>query len=250
MVREERSGTTVALVATLDGCSEATLTLTAELTNTSTSVPLPLTLDLSVPRGKTPYRWTLAVLRRIDGKAPWRYRWHYDWKLGARLEGAPRSHRYELPFRSGPFKLSQGPLGRFSHGPGSQDEQAYDFLMPEGTEVTAAREGTVVGVRMDCTEGGPEPRFQRDFNYVVVRHEDGTYAEYIHLAPGSARVRVGERVTPQTVLALSGNTGYSTEPHLHLAVFNTLDGRTRATWAIQFRARSGGTLELQEGNRY
>jgi murein DD-endopeptidase MepM/ murein hydrolase activator NlpD len=49
----------------------------------------------------------------------------------------------------------------------------------------------------------------------------GTYAFYAHLQPGSLRVKNGDRVTRGRVLGLLGNSGNSTEPHLH---FHVSDG--------------------------
>ena len=52
-------------------------------------------------------------------------------------------------------------------------------------------------------------------NYVLLQLSGNRYALYAHLQPGSLRVRQGDRVTKGTVLGLVGNSGNSTEPHLH-----------------------------------
>ncbi len=57
-------------------------------------------------------------------------------------------------------------------------------------------------------------------NYVILDLGDGLYAFYAHLIPGSLRVREGDRVTRGQVLGLVGNSGNSTEPHLHFHVAN------------------------------
>ncbi|MEW1699510.1 peptidoglycan DD-metalloendopeptidase family protein [Streptomyces sp. NPDC091278] len=58
-------------------------------------------------------------------------------------------------------------------------------------------------------------------NHLVLDLGDGTYAMYAHLRRGSLTVRAGDRVTAGQVLARCGNSGNSTEPHLH---FQLMDG--------------------------
>lgn len=55
-------------------------------------------------------------------------------------------------------------------------------------------------------------------NTVVLEIDPGTFVIYAHLRPGSMAVKVGDRVTRGQVLAALGNSGNSTEPHLHLHV--------------------------------
>jgi murein DD-endopeptidase len=57
-------------------------------------------------------------------------------------------------------------------------------------------------------------------NHVILNIGNGCYAFYAHLQPGSIRVRVGDRVHRGQVLGLVGNTGNSTEPHLHFHISN------------------------------
>jgi hypothetical protein len=63
-------------------------------------------------------------------------------------------------------------------------------------------------------------------NHVVVDIGGGRYAFYAHVQPGSLRVKVGDRVKRGQVLALVGNSGNSTEPHLH---FHIVDGVAAGT---------------------
>lgn len=57
-------------------------------------------------------------------------------------------------------------------------------------------------------------------NHVILDIGNGNYAMYAHLQPGSIRVKLGERVRRGQVLGLVGNTGNSTEPHLHFQISN------------------------------
>ena len=58
-------------------------------------------------------------------------------------------------------------------------------------------------------------------NYVIVDSGDGKYSFYGHLKPGSLRVEPGANVRRGDVLGLLGNSGNSTEPHLHFHIGNT-----------------------------
>jgi murein DD-endopeptidase MepM/ murein hydrolase activator NlpD len=60
-------------------------------------------------------------------------------------------------------------------------------------------------------------------NYVAIDIGGGRYALYAHVQPGSLRVKVGDRVKRGQVIALLGNSGNSTEPHVH---FQIADGPT------------------------
>ena len=60
-------------------------------------------------------------------------------------------------------------------------------------------------------------------NHVILDLGGGRYAFYAHLQPGSVRVKSGDRVRRGQVLGLVGNSGNSTEPHLH---FHLSDGNS------------------------
>jgi murein DD-endopeptidase MepM/ murein hydrolase activator NlpD len=245
-VGEERNGNQIAVVARLSSCVEVTITLTAELTNMVSSVPLPATLE---SRGRQ--ELVLARFEPEQPRQPWRYSWRYEWIPGRRLEGPPQPYAYGLPYRDGPHRVLQAARGSFSHAAGSSDEEAIDWEMPEGTKIHPARPGTVVGLRSDVTEGGPDRRFEKDFNYVYVLHEDGTLAEYCHLRPGASPVAVGDKVAVDQWIGFSGNTGFSSTPHLHMAVFSAVDGKKRQTWPMKFAVTgTSASISLEEGKSY
>ena len=90
--------------------------------------------------------------------------------------------------------------------------------MPRGSDVVAARGGTVVGVREDSARLGSGWN-----NYVRVEHEDGTVAHYVHLDTDGALVEPGEGVERGQVIARSGWTGRAMIPHLHFHVTRAFD---------------------------
>jgi hypothetical protein len=237
-------GNTVGLYAKLTNCSEATVTVTATLENMTSSKPLPFTVDVL---GDKLVGLLLFTVQNPD--QPHHCSFHFDWKAGGMLKYKPKSYIYQLPFRDGPLKVIQGPHGSFSHYQGSGDEEAIDFAMPIGTEVYPARAGTVVAFRCDCKKGGPDVTFKKDVNYVTIKHDDGTFAEYGHLNNNGILVKLGDQVTPGKPIAYSGFTGWTTQPHLHFEVFYNESGRARKTLSVKFRLPSGRTLKPKWGQK-
>ena len=94
-------------------------------------------------------------------------------------------------------------------------QYAVDIVMPEGTDVFAARGGVVFDVAAQNFKGGADASNMSLANVVKILHDDGTYAIYAHLSWNSIRVRVGDVVERGEYIADSGNTGYSSGPHLH-----------------------------------
>ena len=166
-----------------------------------------------------PIRWVLSPRQNIrlvtlvptgEGKPDYRYKLRY-------ALGDPRAQHaatpYPLPWRGGPFRITQGPGGRYSHT-GAKGRFAIDIAMPVGTPILASRPGIVVKTENQQTGRGSIPAG----NFVRVLHDDGTMGVYLHLKQGSVAVREGQRVEAGSMLALSGNTGNSTGPHLHFVV--------------------------------
>ncbi len=154
-----------------------------------------------------------------------RERYQYKWALGdPAARHASSSYRFPV-LQKGKYPISQGANGRFSH---FQEPNVYavDVVMPVGTEIVAAREGTVISVKDDYHMSGRNGYFLDKANYVSVLHEDGTYATYAHLLMGSAQVKPGEQVELGQVLARSGSSGFSTGPHLHFVIRKNVGMRT------------------------
>jgi murein DD-endopeptidase MepM/ murein hydrolase activator NlpD len=138
-----------------------------------------------------------------------------------------------------PMRISQSFNGKFSHNRRSS-RYAVDIGMPVGTKITAVKDGLVIAAKDDYALAGvSSPFFFDKANLVEILHDDGTYALYAHILLGGVRVKVGDRVSAGQVIALSGNTGYSTGPHLHFVIRYNDNGRT-STLPFKF---------LQPGNK-
>lgn len=107
--------------------------------------------------------------------------------------------------------------GRWGYAYGSRNKRyasgyhtGWDISTREGTKVRAAAGGVVSSTGFNRGGYG---------NYVKIKHADGTTSLYAHNS--AFKVRAGQRVNPGDVIALSGNTGASSGPHLHFEVRRT-----------------------------
>jgi len=190
-----------------------------------------------------------ARISAADPSKPSRWRYSLHWAKGAMNARHQDETRYRLPFQKGEtHRISQGYEGRWSHR--GQDRHAVDFAMPEGTTVCAAREGVVVDLKESSQTGGPDMKYEDEDNYVSIAHADGTIGEYHHLKYEGVLVEIGDRVTLGQAIALSGNTGYSTLPHLHFGVYSAVDGSHRQSHRLTLVTREGTITEPLAGKTY
>ena len=190
-----------------------------------------------------------AKVSAADPRQRWKWRCRFNWVPG-RMQPQHDDHFvYRLPFETGrAYRVVQGYQGHSTHH--GRDEYAVDFAMRKGTPVCAARDGIVVNLKESSKTGGSDEKFRSASNFVCIAHDDGTIAEYHHLHYDSVLVEVGQRVEAGQRIALSGNTGYSTGPHLHFGVYSAVDGRRRQSHPITFATREGIVREPVMGRRY
>ena len=189
-------------------------------------VSFKLTQQENVRAQAIPERWVipgnsqikLATLQPQNNAAPLRYDYQMRWQLGDPKAKHSEAFAYSPPVPvHSVFTIAQGFDGAYSHNtPGSR--YAIDIGMPIGTGIRAARGGSVVSVQDGNGEGGNSTAYRGQTNSVYILHDDGTFGVYAHLRKGSALVRPGQRIQVGQIIAQSGNTGYSTGPHLHFAV--------------------------------
>lgn len=130
----------------------------------------------------------------------------------------PEDFDYLLPVDTSQWRIDQGWNGAFSHN-NPQSQHAIDINVDEGTPVRAARAGTIMQVEDDFEGAGLDrEKYAGRANHVRVLHDDGSMAVYAHLQSDSVLARPGARVRQGQQIGLSGNTGFSTGPHLHFAI--------------------------------
>ncbi len=161
---------------------------------------LGLTLSAANPNKKTKYTTNL------------------EWTPGNIHAKHDDDFRYLLPYgKNDYYPIVQGFGGGYSHRGASK--YAVDIAMPIGTPVYAARGGQVIRVMEKHNKGGASRRFAQYANYVVILHSDQTTGEYYHLKQYAVVVEPGDNVLAGQRIGYSGNTGFSSLPHLHFAVY-------------------------------
>ncbi len=220
---------------------------------------VPLFVELSLPRLQNfdssealPVRQSLPPnsrrellsLQRIDPREASSYQWSTTIFLGSSPPRPDPDYRYSFPFGgSQPRRLIQGVDGKLTHQ--GLNRFAFDFEMPIGTPVLAARDGIVLRVVDGFPPGAFRERYRYRSNGVFVLHPDGTIGDYGHLSAGIP-VEEGTRVEAGDLLGLSGNSGYTSGPHLHFAVSVQRPRAEPQSIEIRFR----GDVVPVEGGTY
>ncbi|CCE22933.1 M23 family metallopeptidase [Methylotuvimicrobium alcaliphilum] len=161
---------------------------------------------------------TLLEISEAQPQAGFRFTVNYRYAIGPPLTDYLPKHAYLPPFAAGEsFQITQGFEGEFSHTD-PENRYAVDIAMPVGTPIHAARSGVVMDVERDFFEGGVKPAYGQKANRIRILHDDGSMAVYAHLELEKTQVYPGLRVEAGQLIAYSGNTGFTTGPHLHFAV--------------------------------
>ncbi|MEE1808728.1 M23 family metallopeptidase [Streptomyces sp. BE133] len=131
-------------------------------------------------------------------------------RAAVKKAAAKKAAAWETPVRHYVLSASFGNDGaRWAHKHSGQD-----FAVPIGTEVKATHGGTVV--KAGPNGGGDGPAYG---NAIVISHGNGVYSQYAHLS--RIDVHIGQTVKTGEKIALSGNTGNSSGPHVHFEIRTT-----------------------------
>ncbi len=208
-----------------------------------------------IPSKNTPETFVLKANSTVEytklkmGVGKTSYQYGYSWIIGDKDAVHDDEYLYRLPFaRGSSHVVSQGFNGERTHTGSSK--YSIDFAMKEGTKVYASRDGVVVKIKSDSNKGGYSKEFAQYGNFVTIAHSDGTLGTYYHLKKGGVVVRIGDRVQRGYHIGYSGNTGYSSGPHLHFAVFKAISAAATHTIPVKFISQNGVVTEPNKGTSY
>jgi murein DD-endopeptidase MepM/ murein hydrolase activator NlpD len=192
---------------------------------------------------------TKEYIKLYKRKGSYSYGFSYSWIKGSMDAKHDDSYEYRLPYARGTSKVvSQGYNGKSTHKGASR--YAIDFIMDIGTKVYAARGGRVIDIKEDSNKVGYSEAFAKYGNFVTIEHDDATFATYYHLKKFGAYVKVGDKVNRGDLIGYSGNTGYSSGPHLHFQVYKTTDARTTESLPVKFLTNNGVMVKPKKGSTY
>lgn len=145
---------------------------------------------------------------------PFRGQWFVVWG-GGTPEGN-RAHLLHKSQRRAADLVKVDDKGKTHSGDGKKNADYFAY----GQDALATSDGTVITVIDGVPENDPgtmNPYFAYG-NAVVIKHDENVYSTYAHLIPGKIRVKVGAKVKRGDLLGVTGNSGNSSEPHLHFQV--------------------------------
>ena len=187
--------------------------------------------------GRTLGQSTIA----IDSAPPQaRYLFPLVGRLYVQAGPSPHTHHRWAPPEAFAYDIVRLANGGSTH---SGDGMKFTDYAVYGASIRAAADGEVVAVVSDQIEDPAQFRRPGETteayfgriqtwqaegmtrgdaflagNYVVIRHPWGEYSVYVHMKPGSARVKPGQTVKAGAMIGQVGSSGSSTEPHLHFQV--------------------------------
>jgi len=230
--------------------------------NNEFHAPVELTVDferiegIQFPRSDEPLRWVVpprseTVLLRLlilDTVAEPNARYSYRYTMGDPHATHQPSSPYRVPFA---LAMNQQITQAFPDANTHDTPDSFyavDVAMPVGTDIFAARGGIVFDVADTNFRGGLDrDRDAPAANVIRILHDDGTYGVYAHLNWNSIRVRPGDRVERGEYIADSGNTGFTSGPHLHFAVVRNA-GMLPISVPIRFEGANSGAVVPATGN--
>lgn len=185
----------------------------------------------------------LVTFGAVDPTESFSYRLAYTLVPGAPFDTLPEDLDYYPPFARGKtWRISQGIDDDLTHGDPA-NRYAVDIVMPLGTPVLAARGGVVMESEGSHADNGrKDERYLDRANFIRLLHDDGTMAIYAHLQQHSLRVQPGMRIPAGHWIANSGNSGYSSGPHLHFVVQMNI-GMALEALPLRFRQPDGTLLD-------
>lgn len=243
-IDEVRSDDGVELRATNHQKIPITFTMRVRGRNVKTEGPRSVTQTLLGKQSRM-----IMKLSATGGSRMGNYRIACDWTVGVKDAEHNDEVLYMLPYESGAsYRVLQGYGSRFSHT--GLEQYAIDFNMSVGTPVHAARGGIVARIEESHDRGCWEDGCGKFANYIVVLHDDGTTGEYYHLKKDGALVDEGDVVRAGQKIGLSGNTGHTTMPHLHFAVYRAQAWGETQSIPVRFQSSDGVVHQPRRGHYY
>ena len=115
-----------------------------------------------------------------------------------------------------------------------EDNESYFAF---GKEVVAPLDGVIVSIENNIEDNTPNIETNEEQllgNHVIIEHANNEYSVIAHLKEGSLQIEEGDNVSAGEVVGLAGNSGNSSEPHIHYHVADSADWENASSIRIKF----------------
>ncbi|MEO9967078.1 MAG: M23 family metallopeptidase [Reichenbachiella sp.] len=160
--------------------------------------------------------------------------------------GNPEDSPYVLPYTLGETYTFGQVYCSENPAWGHHNWFAYDIDMGNGTIVLASREGEIIATKEDQPNIGGDCSGGKE-NFVFILHDDGTVMSYVHFTTDGVLVETGDRVVQGQEIGLSGNSGCSSGPHTHVALFKDRTNFDRQSTIPFNYSNADGPLDMNQG---
>ncbi|KQO18885.1 metalloendopeptidase [Paenibacillus sp. Leaf72] len=184
----------------------------------------------------SPATETDSILTKNSYSLPFRGEWLVIWGGNNALI----NYHYEYESQRYAYDFVQAKDGFSYEGDPLKNESYFAF----GKDIIAPADGTVVSVVNDIADNEPVGVMNEKApagNVVVIDH-GGEYSYLAHMKKGSAVVKPGDKVSKGDVLGQTGNSGNSSEAHLHFQLSDGKDLFTSSAIAVKWE---GGIKPVQ-----
>ncbi len=140
---------------------------------------------------------------------------HVEAEKSTRSVMENKKRKLRLPF-AGDIEVKIGhPEGEYAHENFLESKYAVDFFLDVHTAIFAVDDGLVIEMKKNFDEYGIDKKFAERANFVVLKHKNGTYSEYVHLGKDKVVVTEGQDVKKGDLVGYTGMSGCMDLPHLH-----------------------------------
>lgn len=190
--------------------------------------------------------YKVLELRKLKEDKGTSFDFNFLYAIGDPSLSIDEDYPYLLPYQHGKrIRVGQGNNGSGTH----RGINAIDFNLEIGDSVFAARSGLVIDVKEDSNTGGNDPKYEPYGNFIKVYHDDGTIGSYVHLVKDGSLVKKGDKIEKGEFIGISGNTGWSSGPHLHFMVTQNKNFQN-ITLPIKFLNYTGELFIPRESKSY